>query len=31
MNTVKPFVALVAFALLATPALAQGTKDTRIG
>ena len=31
MNTIKPFVALVAFALLAAPALAQETKDTRIG
>jgi hypothetical protein len=31
MNTIKPFVALVAFVLLASPALAQETKDTRIG
>jgi hypothetical protein len=31
MNTIKPFVALVAFVLLAAPALAQETKDTRIG
>jgi hypothetical protein len=31
MNTIKPFVALVAFVLLAAPAPAQETKDTRIG
>src|SRR6516225_546758 len=31
MNTIKPFVALVAFALLTAPAIAQETKDTRIG
>ena len=31
MNTIKPFVALVASVLLAAPALAQETKDTRIG
>jgi hypothetical protein len=31
MNTIKPFVALVAFLLLVAPALAQETKDTRIG
>src|SRR6516162_10810243 len=31
MNSIKPFVALAAFALLAGPALAQETKDTRIG
>jgi hypothetical protein len=31
MNTIKPLVALAAFVLLAAPALAQETKDTRIG
>ena len=31
MNSIKPFVALVASVLLAAPALAQETKDTRIG
>jgi len=31
MNTIKPFVALVASVLLAAPAPAQETKDTRIG
>jgi hypothetical protein len=29
MNTIKPFVALVAFVLLAAPALAQETKAKR--
>ena len=31
MNTIKPFVALVASVLLAAPALAQEIRDTRIG
>ena len=31
MNTIRSFVALVTFVLLAVPALAQETENTRIG